>query len=92
MTTPSPRTAAHTFEQINWKNAEKETRIGVLQEMVAILLNRIEAEASRPKAETLDVERLRRIRNMVYEQHTHANVVLPTADAQWLLAASEPQP
>lgn len=47
------RPTAHTFEQVNWANAEQETRIGVLQEMVAILLNRLEAEAASPAA--LDV-------------------------------------
>ncbi len=51
------RPTAHTFDQVNWDNAEQETRIGALQEMVAILLNRLdEDEAASPAA--LDVERL----------------------------------
>ena len=36
------RPTMHSFEQVNWENAQQETRIGVLQEMVAILLNRLD--------------------------------------------------
>jgi len=61
---PSP--TAHSFDQINWQNAETETRIGALQEMVAILLNELEARATPP---SLDVERLRRaIDNFITSQ------------------------
>jgi hypothetical protein len=59
--TEAGRQTAHTFEQINWEYAEQETRIGVLQEMVAILLNRLderEAAATPPSTEGLDVELL----------------------------------
>lgn len=49
------RPTAHTFEQVNWENAEEETRIGVLQEMVAILLNRLDEYVAAP---AVTVERL----------------------------------
>jgi hypothetical protein len=46
----------HSFEDFNWDGAENETRIGVLQEMVAVLLNRL---VRLPAAAPVDRERFR---------------------------------
>ena len=54
----SPRHTGHSFEEINWEDAETETRVGVLQEMVQILLRRLEdrvpASALRRLVDVLD--------------------------------------
>ena len=60
-----PRTKAggwdivHSFEDFIWEDAENETRRGVLQEMVAVLLNKLDHERSAGAAPApLDVEAL----------------------------------
>jgi len=68
-----PRPTAHSFDQINWQNAETETRIGALQEMVAILLNELEARATPP---SLDAERLKRAMAM-WAEESEIDLILP---------------
>ncbi len=68
------RPTAHTFEQVNWENAEEETRIGVLQEMVAILLNRLDEYVAAPAV--TDLAR-------VYEDGMRAGIIAGRAGQEF---------